>query len=147
DITNEKQLKRYFEAWTPQYAAGAARTYANPSIGLLGVVAAQALGLPFKTAMERQLFPLLGLHGTYIDVPSAKLENYAQGYNKADAPVRVNPGILADEAYGVKTTARDLIRFVQLNIDSSRGGSDLDKALRNTRVGYFALGAMTQDLI
>ncbi|CAM4364850.1 class C beta-lactamase [Bordetella muralis] len=146
-ITNEKQLMRYFVAWTPQYAAGTARTYANPSIGLLGVVAAKASGLPFKTAMERQLFPLLGLHDTYIDVPPAKLENYAQGYNKADAPVRVNPGILADEAYGVKTTARDLIRFVQLNIDSSRGGSDLDKALRNTRVGYFTLGAMTQDLV
>jgi len=146
-ITNEKQLMRYFAAWTPQYAAGTARTYANPSIGLLGVVAAKALGLPFKTAMERQLFPLLGLHDTYIDVPQAKLANYAQGYNKADAPVRVNPGILADEAYGVKTTARDLIRFVQLNIDSSQGGSDLDKALRSTRVGYFTLGAMTQDLV
>lgn len=146
-VTNEKQLMRYFEAWTPQYAAGSARTYANPSIGLLGVVAAKALGLPFKTAMERQLFPLLGLHDTYIDVPQAKLENYAQGYNKADAPVRVNPGILADEAYGVKTTARDLIRFVQLNIDSSQAGSDVDKALRNTRVGYFTLGAMTQDLV
>lgn len=146
-ISSQQQLMHYFEAWTPQYAAGSARTYANPSIGLLGVVTAKALGHPFKAVMERQLFPLLGLHDSYIDVPKSKMQHYAQGYDKADMPVRVNPGLLADEAYGVKTTASDLIRFVQLNIDASRGKSDLEKALRNTHVGYFKLGAMTQDLV
>ncbi|CAM3957190.1 class C beta-lactamase [Bordetella tumulicola] len=146
-ITNSKQLMRYFAAWTPQYEAGSARTYANPSIGLLGMVAAEALGHPYKAIMERQLFPLLGLHDSYIDVPRAKMQDYAQGYDKTDAPVRVTPGVLADEAYGVKATARDLIRFVQLNIESSGGEGNLDKALRDTRVGYYKLGAMTQDLV
>src|SRR3546814_5913417 len=66
---------------------------------------------------------------------------------KANLPVRVNPGVLANEAYGVKTTAKDLIHYVKLSIDSSQGEGALDKILRDTRVGYFKLGAMTQDLI
>lgn len=146
-VTNPEQLMGYFKSWRPQYAAGSARTYANPSIGLLGMVAAMAMHQPFKTAIERQLFPRLGLHDSYIDVPAAKMVNYAQGYDKADVPVRVNPGMLADEAYGVKTTARDLIHFVEINIDPSRLDDTIRDALRATRIGYFKLGAMTQDLI
>ena len=147
EITTRAQLMRYFQSWNPQYTAGTARTYANPSIGLLGMVSAMALGVPFKTAMEDQLFPGLGLHDTYIEVPAAKMARYAQGYDKFDAPVRVSPGVLADEAYGVKTTARDLIRFVQLNIDPSPLDDATRRALKATHTSYFKLGGMTQDLI
>ena len=41
---------------------------------------------------------------------------YAQGYNKDDKPVRVGPGALDSEAYGVKTSAADLIRYVEANM-------------------------------
>ena len=146
-ITNREQLLSYFEAWKPQYVAGSARTYANPSIGLLGMIAAKAMDRPFKAVMQDQLFPRLGLHDTYIDVPMAKSPNYAQGYDKADVPVRVNPGVLADEAYGVKTTARDLLHFVETNIDPSHVDDEIRLALGATRTGYFKLGAMTQSLI
>src|SRR3546814_12491398 len=108
-ITNQRQLMRYFETWTPQYASGSARSYANLSIGLLGVITAKALGRSFKVVMERQLFPLLGLHDSYIHVSQETMGNYAQGYDKANLPVRVNPGVLANEAYGVKTQAKTQI--------------------------------------
>ncbi|WP_443083439.1 class C beta-lactamase [Variovorax sp. PBL-E5] len=147
EISSQEQLMSYFEAWQPKYAAGSARTYANPSIGLLGMVAAKAMDLPFKTAMEARLFPRLGLHDSYIDVPATRMASYAQGYDKADVPVRVNPGPLAAEAYGVKTTARDLIHFIEINIDPSHVDDDMRRAVRATRIGYFKLNAMTQDLI
>ena len=38
------QLMDYLKAWTPQYAPGTRRTYANPGIGMLGVVAARSRG-------------------------------------------------------------------------------------------------------
>jgi beta-lactamase class C len=147
EITTIPQLMTYFEAWKPQYTAGSARTYANPSIGLLGMVAAKAMNLPFKAAMEGQLFPRLGLRDSYIDVPPAKMASYAQGYDKAGVPVRVNPGVLAAEAYGMKTTARDLIHFIEINLDPSQVDETMARALRDTRTGYFKLGAMTQDLV
>ena len=144
-VRNDAQLMDYLKAWTPQYAAGTYRTYANPSIGMLGVVAAKSLDQPFTQAMEKTLFPLLGLSHTYIDVPAAKMGDYAQGYNKQDAPVRVNSGVLAAEAYGVKTSARDLIHFVDANMNAA-GNDAIHRAIRQTHVGYYRVGDMTQDL-
>ncbi|MGL4899541.1 MAG: serine hydrolase, partial [Shewanella sp.] len=106
DVTNFQQLMTFFKTWKPAFAAGTHRNYANPSIGLLGVIAAQSLDQSFQDAVEQQLFAPLGMTNSYIKVPSNKQEEYAQGYNKQDVPVRVNPGVLADEAYGVKTSAK-----------------------------------------
>ncbi len=145
-IKSQAQLMAYLKAWKPGHATGAYRTYANPSIGMLGVVAAKSLNRPFKAAMERDLFPKLGLTSTYIDVPAARMADYAQGYNKQDAPVRVNPGVLADEAYGVKTSARDLIRFVDANMGLNLADAELRDAIAQTHVGYYQLGDMVQDL-
>lgn len=147
EIRNTEQLMAYFQAWQPTYAPGTERTYANPSIGLLGMVVAASRKESFEEAMERHLFPELGMPDSYIDVPASKMPLYAQGYNKDDAPVRVNPGVLAAEAYGVKTSARDLIRFVEINLDPEREQKKLQRAVLETHTGYYKLGSMTQDLI
>lgn len=47
--------------------------------------------------MEQTLLPGLGLHHTYINVPKQAMANYAYGYSKEDKPIRVTPGVLADE--------------------------------------------------
>ncbi|MCP8467034.1 beta-lactamase [Pseudomonas sp. ZM23] len=141
------QLTGYYKAWQPQYPAGSQRSYANPSVGLLGIATARALGIPFKTAMQRNVFAPMGLSNTHIDVPVTRQGYYAQGYDKDDAPVRVNPGVVADEAYGVKTSSRDLLRFVQAQLGQVRLGAKLQAALDATRTGYYKVGPMTQDLI
>nr|WP_232625640.1 class C beta-lactamase [Achromobacter deleyi] len=141
------QLMDYLKAWTPQYAPGTRRTYANPGIGMLGVVAARALGEPYVVAMEQRLLPKLGLRDTYLEVPPRKMPDYAQGYDKQDAPVRVNPGVLADEAYGVKSSARDMLRFVEINLGTAPVDATLQRAIAETHTGYYQLGAITQDLI
>ena len=147
EIRNTEQLMAYFKAWQPTYAPGTERTYANPSIGLVGMVVASSRKQSFAEAMEQHLLPELRMPNTFIDVPASKMALYAQGYDKADAPVRVNPGVLADEAYGVKTSARDLIRFVEVNLDPGREARKIERAVLQTHTGYFKLGAMTQDLI
>lgn len=146
-VQSMAQLMDYLKAWTPRYAPGTRRTYANPSIGMLGMVAARALGEPYVVAMEQQLFPMLGLRDTYLEVPPRKMPDYAQGYDKQDAPVRVNPGVLADEAYGVKSSARDMLRFVEINLGTAPVDATLQRAIAETHTGYYQLGAMTQDLI
>ncbi len=146
-VQDTAQLMAYLKAWTPQYAPGTHRTYANPSIGMLGVAAARSLGQPYVAAMEQGLFPKLGLRATYLNVPPGKMPDYAWGYNKQNAPVRVNPGVLADEAYGVKSTARDMIRFVEVNLGVAPVDADIQRAIAATHTGYYQLGAMTQDLI
>ncbi len=147
EVGNEQQLMNYYKNWKPTHAAGTFRTYSNPGIGLLGVVTAKSMGVPFADAMQKTLFPGLGMTHSYIRVPAGQMKNYAQGYNKAGAPVRVNPAMLADEAYGVKTNTRDLIRFIDANMGLVKLDPKLQQAVTDTHTGYFTAGEITQDLI
>ena len=147
NVQNERQLMDYLKSWKPAYPMGTQRSYANPSIGMLGVIAAKSLNMPFTQAMEQQLFAALGLNSTYLTVPDSKMALYAQGYDKQDAPVRLNSGVLGNEAYGVKTSARDLIHFSELNLGRGETSPLMRKALTDTHTGYFRVGPMTQDLI
>ena len=146
-VRDRAQLMAYLQAWQPSYAEGTRRTYANPSIGMLGVATANAMGQAYVPLMQGTLLPKLGLPSTYLQVPADQMARYAQGYDKRNQPVRVSPGVLADEAYGVKTSARDLLRFVELNLGGTSGDAKLDQAIADTHRGYFELGGMTQDLV
>lgn len=146
-IKNNDQLMEYFRGWKPTYAPGTFRTYANPSIGLFGLIAAKSLNDDFDALMERQVFRALGLQHTYLHVPDNEMRYYAQGYSKTDAPKRMAPGILSSEAYGVRTTAGDMLRFVEANMGLLPIGGDLQHAIAAAHTGYFRLGAMTQDLV
>jgi beta-lactamase class C len=147
NIGNNDQLMKYFKEWQPTYAPGTYRTYANPGIGTLGLIAAQSMGQDFDGLMERHLFRALGMKSTYINVPAAKLPDYAQGYTKDGAPIRMARGVLSSEAYGVKTTAADMIRFVEINMNLIQVDEKLQRAIVDTHTGYFKAGPMTQDLI
>jgi beta-lactamase class C len=147
DITNNDQLMAYFQSWKPAYAPGTYRTYANPSIGMLGMIAAKSINEDFVALMRGKVFPWLGLKNTYLDVPAAQMENYAQGYTTTDTPVRMAPGVLAAETYGIRTTAGDLLRFVEANMGMLDLDEKLQRAIIDTHTGYYRIGAMTQDLI
>jgi beta-lactamase class C len=136
----------YFKQWQPTYAAGTHRQYSNPSLGLFGYLAAQSMGQPFDELMEHTLLPKLGLKHTYLKVPQAQMGFYAQGYNKDDKPVRVGPGALDSEAYGVKTSTSDLIGYVQANLQPASLEKPLQQAIALTHTGYYRVGEMTQGL-
>jgi beta-lactamase class C len=146
-IANNDQLMTYLREWQPTYPQGAYRTYANPSIGLLGLITAQSMHENFTSLEQGRLFPALGLSSTYLDVPASKLADYAQGYNKKGEPIRMKPGVLSAEAYGIKTTVTDLLRFLDANMGRVRLSQDLQRAIVATQTGYFKAGVLTQDLI
>lgn len=147
EVQTREQLLEYFRTWKPAFRAGTMRTYANPSIGALGWITAKSLGQDFSTAMTQAIFQPLGLTSTYLSVPAQKMSSYAWGYNKDKKPVRVNPGMLDSEAYGIKTTASDLSTFLKANMGMLALDSMLQAALNNTRRRYFSVGQMTQGLI
>lgn len=147
EVTNNQQLINYYQSWKPDYPASTQRMYTNPSIGLLGVIAGKAFKQPFTQAMTQNVFTKMGLHNTFYNVPAENMKDYAFGYNKNDEPIRVNPGVLADEAYGVKSCTQDMIRFVDANMGIGNIDSTLSAAIMNTHTGYFNTTEMTQDLI
>jgi beta-lactamase class C len=146
NVTDQDTMIAYYRNWRPAYPAGTHRQYSNPSIGLFGHLAARSMGQPFDDLMEQMLFPALGLKRTYIRVPQDRMGDYAFGYSKDGKPIRVSPGIWDSEAYGVKTTSADLIRFAEANMNGATLDETMQRAITATHTGYYRVGDMTQGL-
>jgi beta-lactamase class C len=142
-IGDDETAASYLYDWKADAPPGTVRRYSNPSIGLLGAVTAVALKDRFATLIETQLLPKFGMSHTYIRVPARAMPDYAWGYREGK-PVRVNAGPLDEETYGVKSTASDMIRFLQANIDPSGLETPLRRAVDATHIGYFRVGGMVQ---
>jgi len=125
-IGNNDQLLQYFKDWRPTYDAGTYRTYTNLGIGLLGLITAKSRGQDFVGLMDGHLFPALGIRDSYINIPEGRMADYAQGYTKEDTPIRMTTGVLSSEAYGIRATAADVIRFVEANMNEI----EVDEKLR-----------------
>jgi beta-lactamase class C len=139
------QLMNVLRAWRPQAPPGTLRTYSNISVGVLGLAAARSLGRDFAPLMEGVILPGLGLGRTYLHVPAGREADYAQGYTQDGAPVRMRPGTLWEEAYGMRSTAGDLLRFLDEHMGSLPVTDPvLARAVVATRTGYAQAGPMTQ---
>jgi beta-lactamase class C len=122
---------------------GAVRLYSNPSVGLVGHIAALAMNANFPDLMETQLLPKLGVRDCFIRIPSSRAQDYAQGY-KGNTPRRMGQAVFDAEAYGLKCTASGLLRFVEDNIRPDTLEPALRRAVEATQVGYFQVGPMVQ---
>lgn len=145
-VTDQDKMIAYFKNWQPAYPAGSYRRYSNPSIGLFGYLAARSLNQPFDEVMEGKIFPALGLTRSYIKVPRDQMGRYAYGTSKSGKPVRVTPGTLDAQAYGVKTTAADMLAFLEANIAGAGLADTYRQAIAATHAGYYKIGPMTQGL-
>lgn len=147
-VTNMKLLWQYYQQWQPQWAPGVMRNYSNASIGLFGALAVKKSNLSFEDYMTQYVFQPLKLTHTFITVPDSMLSNYAWGY-KEGQPVRVTAGVLDAEAYGVKSTAQDMMTFMQANMDPDSLLADNDtlkKAIISAQSRYYQAGNMFQGL-
>jgi beta-lactamase class C len=147
DIANtDKSITGYFARWKTDAAPGTLRRYSNPSLGLFGHLTALAVKRDFADAMEGELLQKLALRDTHIRIPKASAANYAMGLSKLGKPMRVTPGAFGNEAYGIKSTAADMIRYVEANIRPEALDATTRRAIEGTHVGYFKVGDMVQGL-
>ena len=145
EVTDQASLLRFYQEWQPKASPGTLRQYSNASIGLFGSLMVKG---DYEQAMTRNVFQPLRLTRTYITVPPSMMLDYAWGY-KNGQPVRVFPGMLDAEAYGVKSTARDMLTFMQANVDPNRlssGNTVLRNAIRTAQSRYFNIGSFWQGL-
>lgn len=147
DIKTNDQLMAYYQKWLPDNEVGQYRSYSNLGVGLLGIVTAKQLNMPFSQAMEKLMLPSLGLKHTYIHVPKSQEKYYAQGYNKQNQPVRLNLEILGPEAYGLKSNAKDLIRYLEINMQSIKVAKTWQEAIENTHTGVYLTDSFVQDMM
>ena len=113
---DQAQIRDYYRQWQPT-APGGQRLYSNPSIGLFGYLAARSFG----PAAVRTTHGAASVPGTgpRTDPPRRARGGAGavrpEGYGD-DRPLRVGPGPLDAEGYRVKTSAADLLRFVDANL-------------------------------
>ncbi|WP_345817043.1 class C beta-lactamase (plasmid) [Paraburkholderia sp. PREW-6R] len=146
-VENDAQLMSFLRGWKPGHPAGTFRRYSNVGIGLLGVIAAHSMNVNFDDAVQNTLLPQLGMTHTYLQVPSDAMNQYAQGYTKDDKPIRLHPGALADEAYGIRSDAADIVRFLDVNMQVAHVDGEVKRAVACAQTGYFAAGPFIQDLV
>ncbi|EJY8473378.1 CSA family class C beta-lactamase [Cronobacter sakazakii] len=146
-VKNTTQLMDWYRAWQPEKPVGTERVYSNLGIGLLGMITAKALDKPFSEAMEQGLLRDFGMTHTFINVPVAAMDDYAQGYNKDDKPVRVTPGPLDAESYGLKSGSADLLRYLQIQLGEQEVAPGWRQAINATHNGYYRSGEFTQGLM
>ena len=135
----------YYRNWQAVYPPGTQRLYSNPSISLFGHLAAASLAEPFQQLMEKDLLPQMGMQESYVRIPTEQMEHYAWGY-RDDKAVRVTPGALDAEAYGLKSSATDMLRFIDANLHPDQLPAPLRQAISSTHRGYYQVGDMTQAL-
>lgn len=145
EVVTQQDMVKYFQKWQPKTKISAARQYSNPSIGLMGYVTALAMKKPYSELIEKTLFPQLGLKQSFIHVPESQMDNYAWGY-KNDQAMRVSAGMFDAEAYGVKSSSADMLKFIDAQLNPQQLKQPMRKTIENTHVGYFKVGAMTQGL-
>ncbi|WP_225917171.1 MULTISPECIES: class C beta-lactamase [Pseudomonas] len=145
-VQTPEQTLAFFQHWQRRSERGSQRCYSNPSLGLFGDLAARAQQQPFAQVMTENVLPRLGLQHTWLEVPANDRGLYAQGYDADNKPVRVGPGPYAEQAYGIKTSASDLLHFVQLQLQPAPRDAAVRQAIAITQGGYFEVGAMTQGL-
>jgi beta-lactamase class C len=145
-VKSDEAMTALLQKLKPSAAPGTERRYSNPSIGLLGHLTAQAMGGNFADLIETEILGKLGLRHSYIRVPKAAIGDYAWGYNRDNKPTRMGTGVFAIEAYGVKSSAADMIRFVEANMRPETLEPQLARAIEGTHIGYFRIGEMVQGL-
>ncbi|MGY5819514.1 class C beta-lactamase [Vibrio chemaguriensis] len=144
EVTNDADMMQYYKTWKPEYEAGTKRKYSNPSIGLFGYIGALSMKSDYTEMMETVILPELGMTNTFVDVPKDKLNNYAFGYSSEGKPVRVNPGILDAQAYGIKSTSLDMLQYIEANMGQAQLNTDIENALERTHTKYFDTDTFTQ---
>ena len=146
DVKNNKELLRYYKSWQPVFHINSKRLYSNASIGLFGYISALSMDADYTQLMEEKILPSLNMPNTFINVPSDKMADYAFGYNAAGDAIRVNPGMLDAEAYGIKSTITDMTHFMAANMGLVPLDKDIQQALDNNRKGYYQASTFTQGL-
>ncbi|GAB1151590.1 MAG: class C beta-lactamase [Shewanella algae] len=146
EVTTNDGMLAYYKAWQPEFAAGTHRLYSNPSIGLYGYLAALSMKREFSELMEQTVLPQLAMNNTFVKVPDNRVAQYAFGYNAKNEPVRVSPGMLDAEAYGVKSTSADMLHYLEANMGLKPLSPQIAAAIKETHKGYYDTASFTQAL-
>jgi beta-lactamase class C len=132
-------------SFTPGPQLGRAFGYSNLGFGVLGHLLELRLGALFEELVVSRVCRPLGLADTTVTLSEDQRERLAQGYWFGKAIGLWDLGALAG-AGALRSTAADLLRFVQANMAPQQLDPAMRRAVEGTHVAYFRVGDMMQGL-
>jgi hypothetical protein len=138
DYTVE-QMYAFLSGCTLPRDIGATYEYSNLGIGLLGHGLARKAGTDYEAMVLDRICRPLGMTNTQIVLPPELRARLATGHNTAGEPVSNWDLPVLAGAGALRSTAKDMLKFVAANIGLA--GSDLWPAMQLTQVPRHAAGS------
>jgi CubicO group peptidase (beta-lactamase class C family) len=115
--------------------------YSNLGMGLLGELLANRAGISFGELVARDITKPLGMTDTFIDVPKNEMTRFALGHTKTLKPVSYWDLPSLAGAGALRSTTRDMAKFIRAQIDGTLPGSmlshkSLAKMGQQNDIGY-----------
>ncbi|RMF24646.1 MAG: class A beta-lactamase-related serine hydrolase, partial [Bacteroidetes bacterium] len=108
-----ERLGTWFAHWKPP-ETDPGYSYSHINYALLELAVEHATGRPFEDLMEEKLLRPLGLQDTGFDLRPEQAARLLPGYDKAAQPTPPWHYRSFQGALGLKSTAADLLRFLQI---------------------------------
>jgi len=102
------------------HAPGRDLQYSNAGFGLLGIILEKAYGSTFETLVRKHVAGPLGMRDTAINLAPSQQKRIAPGYSE-DGALRPSLLLGVPASGGLRSTVRDLMRYVRANATAKRG--------------------------
>ncbi|MDP4025213.1 serine hydrolase [Methylobacterium sp. NEAU 140] len=114
--------------WAPEGAGNggcdlpAPYRYSNASVGLLGYIVAERLGMPWEALVRERITGPLRMGSTAVSVPPAQRDRLAQGYGQNNRPVMPWPVFAWYAAGALRSDAADMLTFGEAALGHESAG-------------------------
>ncbi len=132
----EQQLYNFLNTFTPLREPGK-QSYSNLGVALLGRLLARQSGLSYEALLTQRVLSPLALHSTAITVDTKLQQRLSPGHDRFLQPVETWNMLEMPASGSLRSTAKDLLRFVQFNLNDD---SPLQEAMALQRTPGRTLG-------
>ena len=143
---DQAQIRDYYRQWQPTLRAGQPAPLFQPEHRPVRLSRRAQPGPAVRTAHGAASVPGTGPRTDPPRRARGGAGAVPEGYGRTTARYGSGPGPLDAEGYRVKTSAADLLRFVDANLHPERLDRPWAQALDATHRGYYKVGDMTQGL-
>ena len=112
---SKEHLAEFYKEYQPVANEGKYR-YSNVGYALLELAIEHTTGQPFEQLMQQRIFQPLHLGETTFTIEPEGQARFAQGYNVGEMPVSPWQFSSFNGSEGLKSTAHDLLLFLQANM-------------------------------
>ena len=126
-----QQLYEFLSGYTLTRDPGERYEYSNLGVGLLGHVLALRAGKTYEQILKERILDPLGMNDTRVDATPSMKQRMAQGFDAMGTPTHAWDVPTLAGAGAIKSTANDMLKFLEANLDST--STSIGKVLASAR--------------